>query len=236
VSATVSGGDRAAASGTTAAIVLAGGQSTRMGFDKMFADLDGEPVLARSVAAFESCSDVAIIVLVAAASSMDRVRLLVEQKGWAKVRAVVTGGTRRQDSVANGLGSIADSAVVAIHDGARPLVTTDTISTGIHLAREAGAAVPVVPIADTVKVVDSDGIVIRTLDRATLRAAQTPQVFQIHIIQAAHRTIRDEVTDDAAMAELCGATIISYPGDRRNLKITTPEDLEIARVLLRSGR
>jgi 2-C-methyl-D-erythritol 4-phosphate cytidylyltransferase len=234
VSASTPSNHRAVAGVKTAAIVLAGGQSSRMGFDKMFADLDGQPVLAHSIAVFESCSDVAIIVVVASVGSIDRVRSLVEQKGWSKVRAVVTGGDRRQDSVAAGLDRVPDSTIVAIHDGARPLVTAELISAGIRHATVAGGAVPVVPVADTIKVVDSDGAVLRTLDRTTLRAAQTPQVFRTEIIQAAHRAIHDEATDDATMVERIGATVIGYSGDRRNLKITTPEDLDIARALLRS--
>lgn len=217
---------------SAAAVIVAAGQSTRMGFDKLFADLAGRSVLARAIDVFEACPDVAIIVLVASVDSSERVAELVRLGEWQKVARVCIGGARRQDSVAAGLAEVGEAEIVAIHDGARPLVSARMIAEGIRLARERGAAVPLVPIVDTIKSIRTDDRIGETVDRSRLRAAQTPQVFRTALIREAHRRHAGEATDDAAMVECLGEPVFGFPGDRLNLKITTPEDLVIARSLL----
>jgi 2-C-methyl-D-erythritol 4-phosphate cytidylyltransferase len=121
---------------------------------------------------------------------------------------------------------------VAIHDGGRPLVRPGTIARGLEAARETGASVPVMPLVDTIKEVGSDGVVIQTLDRSRLWAAQTPQCFRYELILRAHEEITEDVTDDAAMMEKLGVPVKTYEGRRRNIKITTPDDLWMAEAWL----
>lgn len=217
-----------------AAIVLAAGLSSRMGFDKLAADLGGEPVLGRAIEAFDSCPAIDAIVVVASESAWTQVHELAARRNWAKLARVCRGGARRQDSVAAGLREVGDADVVAIHDGARALVRHHLIAEGVVLAREHGAAVPVVPLVDTIKLVAGEAIV-ETLDRSRLRAAQTPQTFRLELIRAAHAAVAEDATDDAAMVERLGHPVVAYPGESRNFKITTPDDLALARWLFERG-
>ncbi|HUS16549.1 MAG TPA: 2-C-methyl-D-erythritol 4-phosphate cytidylyltransferase [Chloroflexia bacterium] len=226
------------------AIVVAAGGSSRMGgVDKQFALLAGLPVLARTVAAFEAAPEVHAIVVVANVTTLDRVQALGAQSAWSKVVAVVPGGARRQDSADHGLAALeaaaaaqrADLDLVLVHDGARPLVAPDLITRGIAAARQHGAAIAAVPARDTIKVVEADGRITATPDRATLRQAQTPQVFRYALLAAAYQAARTQdlaVTDDAALLEALGIPVYTFDGDPRNLKITTPEDLLVAATLL----
>ena len=197
-----------------------------MGADKLRALLRGEPVLAHTLRAFELCPAVHAIVLVGPATL----------RRTPKVTQIVPGGARRQDSVRAGLEALDHTFdVVAVHDGARPLLSPDLIARGIVLAREHGAAVPVLPLFDTIKRVDSEGRVQETPSRAELRAAQTPQSFRLELLRRAHAASDEDATDDAQLVERLGHPVLTYPGDRRNIKITTPEDLLIAEALLRCG-
>jgi 2-C-methyl-D-erythritol 4-phosphate cytidylyltransferase len=119
-----------------------------------------------------------------------------------------------------------------VHDGARPLLTADLVARVLEGARATGAAIPVVPVADTIKRVDTDGRVIETVDRAALRAVQTPQAFEGALLRRAHAEVREDVTDDAAMVERLGGGVMTVPGDPANLKVTTPPDLVLARAWL----
>ena len=125
------------------------------------------------------------------------------------------GGERRQDSVRAGLEALGACDYVAVHDGARPLVTPELIERGLEAARETGAAAPAVPLADTVKEAGADGIVVRTLDRSRLWAVQTPQVFRYELLMRAHREVTADVTDDAAMVEALGEPVRLFEGARR---------------------
>lgn len=215
------------------AIIVAAGAGTRMGgVDKLFAPLAGRPVLAHSLDAFQRCPAVAHIVLVLAASTVPRGRAFVVEGGFSKVAAVCPGGPRRQDSVRLGLQALPSCPWVAVHDGARPLVTPELILRGLEAARRSGAAVPVVPLVDTIKEVSPRGHVLRTLDRGRLRAVQTPQIFRCDLLWRAHEEVTTDVTDDAAMVEALGLPVATFAGSRRNLKITEPEDLELARALM----
>lgn len=221
------------ASEEVVAIVAAAGRSQRMGGpDKLFAPLGGRPLLARTLAAFQDCPAVDRVVLVLATESLAQGRALAEEEGFSKVRTVCPGGRRRQDSVREGLEVLGSCAWVVVHDGARPLVTRRLIEEGLAAAQETGAAVCALPAQDTVKRVDAQGRVLRTLDRRRLWLIQTPQVFRYDLLRRAHQCSRHPATDDAALVERLGHRVLVYPGSPRNLKVTTPEDLALAEALL----
>jgi 2-C-methyl-D-erythritol 4-phosphate cytidylyltransferase len=220
------------------AIVVAAGAGLRMGgIDKLFADVGGMPLLARTLAAFEACPSVDQIILVASEANLDRCWKLVKSYGFKKVTELVPGGARRQDSVQQGLDQVKDSRWVLIHDGVRPFIDDAVIAAGIEAAREHGAAVAAVPVKDTIKVVNAEHLVRNTPRRETLWAAQTPQVFRIDVIRAAYRDAFGDVTDDAMLLERLGQPVKVYQGSYENIKITTPEDLDLAECILkRRGR
>jgi 2-C-methyl-D-erythritol 4-phosphate cytidylyltransferase len=213
------------------------------GADKLFANLAGRPLLARVLARFQESPLVERIVLVLSAANLERGRALAEEEGIDKLTAACEGGPRRQDSVRLGLEALGPCEWVLVHDGARPLVTTELIERGLAAARETGAAVAAVPVADTVKLAAPDGTVERTLDRGRLWAAQTPQVFRYDLLLRAHREVttdpstalRAGFTDDAAMLETLGLPVRLYEGSPANIKVTTPEDLRLAEALLEAG-
>jgi 2-C-methyl-D-erythritol 4-phosphate cytidylyltransferase len=203
------------------------------GPDKLFAPLGGRPLLAHTLAAFQDCPAIDRVVLVLAAESLAQGLALVDEEGFSKVRTVCPGGRRRQDSVREGLEVLGSCAWVVIHDGARPLVTPKLIEEGLAAAQETGAAVCALPAQDTVKRVDAQGRVLRTLDRRRLWLIQTPQVFRYDILRQAHQRSRRPATDDAALVERLGHRVQVYPGSSRNLKVTAPEDLALAEALLK---
>src|SRR5207245_2449734 len=218
---------------TFGAVIVAAGSGTRMeGLDKLFTHVAGRPLLAHTLAAFQDCWSVDRIVVVLSERNLERGREVLGDAGFAKVAGLCSGGPRRQDSVACGLKTLGPVDWVAVHDGGRPLVKPGMINRGLEAAQETGAAVPIVPLVDTVKEVALDGTVVQTLDRWHLRAAQTPQVFRYELLQRAHREIIDDVTDDAAMVEMLGVPVKTYEGRRRNIKITTPDDLYMAEAYL----
>lgn len=218
---------------TYGAIIVAAGSGTRMeGLDKLFTQVGGRPLLAHAVAAFEDCRTVDRIVVVLSEENLERGRTMLADQPFAKVSGVCSGGARRQDSVHCGLETLGEVDYVAVHDGGRPLVKPGMIARGLEAARGTGAAVPVVPLIDTIKEVADDKTVIRTLDRRHLWAAQTPQVFRYDMLMRAHREITADVTDDAAMVELLGIPVKTYEGRRRNIKITTPDDMAMAEAYL----
>jgi 2-C-methyl-D-erythritol 4-phosphate cytidylyltransferase len=218
---------------TVGAVIVAAGSGTRMrGADKLFTEVGGRPLLAHAIAAFQDCSAIDPIVLVLSHQNLDRGRDLIKRLTYAKVTAVVPGGARRQDSVRLGLEALGACEYVAVHDGGRPLVAPGLIGRGIEAVRETGAAVPAIPLADTVKEAGPDGIVLRTLDRSRLWAVQTPQVFLYELLLRAHREITADATDDASMVEALGEPVSIFEGSRTNLKVTTAEDLELVSALL----
>ena len=214
--------------------MLAAGSSRRMGGgDKLFAELGGRPVLWWSLRAFDGCDAVDDLVVVASERNRESAAALSAE--FEKVRAVVLGGAERQDSVASGLRALAGASIVAVHDGARPLVAGATIERGVELAQAQGAAVAGSAVADTIKEVDGGERVVRTPERARLRAAATPQVFRRELLVAAHqRAARDGVygTDDAGLVEHLGEAVLIYESAGANPKITRAEDLLIAEALL----
>lgn len=233
-----------------AAIIVAAGKSQRMGgADKQLRTIGGVPVLARTVAAFEACPDVGAIVLVLNPDNMAGAAEMGLEHGWQKVRAMVPGGERRQDSVSAGLAAVMRLGSederyewVAVHDGARPLVTPGLISRGLEAAQEFGAAIAALSATDTVKTVDASHTITGTPDRSNLWLAQTPQVFRTSLLAGAYDSLAQdgsnaaEATDCARMVELTGRPVKVYEGERTNIKITTPLDLLVAEAILRGHK
>lgn len=216
------------------AVVVAAGTASRMGgIDKMMEPLAGVPVILRTVRVFQECDAIREIVIVTREDLILPITNLVH--GIEKVRAVVAGGDSRQESVNLGLNALSEKVkLVAIHDGARPLVTTQLIDKIVRAADTYGAAAPFIPVKDTIKEVKG-GVVVKTPDRKSLMAAQTPQVFDFDILRGAMKHAREtgaEVTDDCSAVELMGMSVKVMVGDEQNLKITTPMDLRIAEILL----
>ena len=219
------------------ALIVAAGSSQRMGFDKLFADLAGRPVVAWSVAAFQACPDVDDILLVTRPEKAADFRSVAEREGWTKLRAILPGGAQRHESVWNGLQAIPSDPArfVAVHDGARPLVTPDMISRCLALAREEGAACCAAPISDTLKRADANGHISGSVDRLNLWAMQTPQTFRHDLLLTAYRQVIDAgllVTDETSALERIDKPVALLNSGDFNLKITYPQDLELARHLL----
>jgi 2-C-methyl-D-erythritol 4-phosphate cytidylyltransferase / 2-C-methyl-D-erythritol 2,4-cyclodiphosphate synthase len=219
------------------AIVVAAGKSERMGgVEKIFAPIDGKPLLYYAVEAFQRSPAVNCIVLVLAKDKVKCGLDLAQKYRWTKVSAICAGGARRQDSVNKGLRQLGKVGWVMIHDGARPCVTQDIIERGLDAAKETGAAIPAMLAADTIKVVSTNSYVKDTPPRDKLWAVQTPQVFRFDIISEAHRKAKSNVTDDAAMVESLGHKVKVFKGSYTNIKVTTPEDLIIAEAVIKSKK
>jgi 2-C-methyl-D-erythritol 4-phosphate cytidylyltransferase len=216
-------------------IVVAAGRSVRMGgTDKMFAPLAGRPLLAWTLRAFKNCDGIDRVVLVVAPGALDRARALVQEWRFTNVADIVAGGAERRDSVRAGLDVAVGAAIVAVHDGARPLVTPDLIAQGVALARQSGAAICAVPSRDTVKQAEGDPPLVRsTIDRASAWLAQTPQCFERELLLRAHEQPPSDATDDASLVEALGQGVRLYEGAFWNMKVTTPDDITVAEALLR---
>ena len=218
------------------AVIVAAGRSERMGkVNKLWALLPSkngreEPLLAHTLTSFQKSRKISQGVLVVAEDAFTDGELLVRENGFQKF-SVVAGGGRRQDSVLAGLEALKDCEWVVIHDGARPLVTVNLIEHGLEEALETGASCCGVPVPDTVKEAAA-GRVVRTVDRSRLWLAQTPQIFRYDLLLDAHKRASGDMTDDAALVEALGVEVRLYAGSRTNIKVTTPEDLEIVRRLL----
>jgi len=215
------------------AVIVAAGQATRFGGqDKLLVELAGRPVLAWSLAAFEAAASAGRIVVVTSAERMAAVEKLGATWAPTKFAGVVEGGARRRDSVEAGVRE-ARSRYVAIHDGARPLVTPELIDRVVAAAERGHGAIAAVPVTDTIKVV-ANGVIVEHPDRSRLWAAQTPQVVLRQAwLDAAAASDNDE-TDDAAMLARLGLECLVVEASAANLKITRPLDLEIAAAIIRS--
>ena len=215
------------------AVIVAAGSASRMGGkDKIMESLGGEPLILKTVKAFQRCDAVSEIVIVTREDLLSKIMGLV--RNMSKVKAVVVGGKDRVESVCLGLNALSsDVKLAAIHDGARPLVTWQLIDRVVRAAHAYGSAAPGIPVKDTVKVV-AGGVVKNTPDRKTLQAIQTPQVFDFDLLRGALKQAREsgaEITDDCSAVERLGMSVKIVEGDERNLKVTTPMDLEIVRLL-----
>jgi 2-C-methyl-D-erythritol 4-phosphate cytidylyltransferase len=215
-------------------VIVAAGTSQRMeSINKLFVPLGGKPLLAWSVDICQRCNLVQQIVLVLNDKDLTRGRKLKKERGWSKV-TLCSGGARRQDSVREGLRRIRDCDLVMIHDGARPFLTLNLIEEGLEIVGETGAAVAAVPVKDTIKLATDGRLVGETLQRDKLWAAQTPQIFSFDMIIRAYKNLPAEVTDDATAVERLGHKVKLYMGDYRNIKVTTTEDLALARIIAKS--
>ena len=219
------------------AVIVAAGTASRMaGIDKVMAELDGEPMILRTVRTFQNCDAIKEIVVVTRQDLIVPIMSLCA--GVSKVKAVIAGGSSRPESVNAGLNALSDKVkLAAIHDGARPLITNEVIDRTVRAAHTYGAAAPAIPVKDTIKVVGG-GIVSATPDRATLKAIQTPQVFDLDLLRGALKKARTDgitITDDCSAVERLGMQVRLVEGDERNIKITTPLDLKIAQLLLEEG-
>lgn len=216
------------------AVILAGGSGSRMGADrnKVLLPLDGKSVIRRSVRAFASLAEE--LVLVARKEDMAAMASEMAQEGLRVT--LVAGGASRQESVWNGLQALPEACdMVMIHDGARCLIDRDTICRCMEAAERNGTGVAAVAVTDTIKAVTPEGLVSGTPDRATLRAVQTPQAFRRELIVQAHRQAQQDGflgTDDASLVEHLGQAVQLVEGNRRNLKLTTPEDMRMAEAFL----
>ncbi len=216
------------------AVIVAAGSASRMGgIDKVMAALKGEPMIVRTVRAFQNCDAIKEIIIVTREDLIRPISGLCSKMD--KVKAVVVGGSSRQESVGLGLNALSsDIQLAAIHDGARPLITDAVIDRTVRAAHSYGAAAPAIPVKDTIKVVKS-GLVMATPDRANLRAVQTPQVFDFDLLRGALKKAEEEnanLTDDCSAVERMGFCVKIVEGDERNIKVTTPMDLKIAEMLL----
>ncbi len=219
-------------------VIVAAGTGSRMNtaVRKQFLQLKDKPILVHAVEVFEGMPEVSEIVIVTGSSDINRVEQYISMYHWHKIKAIVPGGSDRQQSVYYGLQAVSsETEWVLIHDGVRPFVTPEAALRCLEGAASTGAAVLAVPVKDTIKQINDAGQIVATLERTSLRAIQTPQAFRRSLILEAHRTAMEQgwqATDDAALAEMMGHAVVAVDGDYRNIKITTPEDLAVAEQLL----
>lgn len=216
------------------AVIVAAGTASRMGgIDKVMAKLRGEPMIVHTVRAFQLCDAIREIVIVTRPDLMQEIMGLCRE--FDKVTAVVAGGSSRPESVHNGLNALSKKVkLVAIQDGARPLISYQVIDRTVRAADTYGAAAPAVPVKDTIKVANG-GVVVATPDRSRLQAVQTPQIFDVDLLRGALKKAKDdgaEITDDCSAVERIGMKVKLVAGDERNIKVTTPMDLKIAEMLM----
>ncbi len=221
------------------AIIVAAGKAERMGSgtDKAFLSLGPRPVVAWSLMAFEKNTDVDSIILVVRRDQVTAAKAVARMFGISKLRKIVPGGARRQDSVQAGLKELdSDTRIVVVHDGARPCVPQEVISDVIKFARRGGASVTGQRIRDTVKVVEKGVTISQTVDRARYWTVQTPQAFPVSMLRKAYAAVAaegKEVFDEAQAVEGIGEQVKICESDKPNIKITTPEDLQIAAAILK---
>ena len=221
-----------------AALVPAAGKSERMGgMDKLTAQLGGIPVLERTLLALDGASLVDEVVVAVSPERLEELAALCARVGVKKPLRVVEGGASRAQSVLLAALAASDRCeLLAVHDGARPLILPEQVDEMVRLGRQTYAVAPALPVTDTVKVADTAGLVQSTPDRRTLFAVQTPQVFQANILKAALQSAIEagaELTDDCSAVERLGKEVYLAPGWRENIKITTASDLTLAEALLR---
>ena len=217
-------------------LIVAGGRGARMGSEqpKQFLSLAGRPILMHTIEAFDRWDNTSELLLVLPADQRDTWQQLCEAHAFRRPHRVVSGGATRFHSVLNGLRALpTTSGLIAVHDGVRPLVSPSVIAACFATAEAYGAAIPVLPMIESVRQVDADGRS-HPIDREQLRIVQTPQVFRADILRAAYlRPYDPRFTDDASVVEASGVPIHLVPGNRENIKLTTPMDLALAEVLMK---
>lgn len=223
-------------------IIVAGGRGTRFGgpLPKQFLELAGRPVLMRTIEAFSSAGISGLeIVVVLPPDQHGLWRDLCRRHGFAVPHVVASGGASRFESVRNGLrmAQAPDGGVIAVHDGVRPLASQAMIGRVMQAARLSGAAIPVVPVTDSVRCLDGDGGSSHTVPRSQLRAVQTPQAFSAALLRRAYCVgPSDAFTDDASVVEASGHAVTLVDGEPTNIKITHPADIAVAEMLMGNGR
>ncbi|GAA0380757.1 2-C-methyl-D-erythritol 4-phosphate cytidylyltransferase [Bacillus horti] len=224
-----------------AAVICAAGQGKRMGLgrNKQFLELKGKPLLIHTLERWKSFSFIDELVVVVGAAEVGEVQELIQAYQLNHVSQVVAGGAERQDSVYQGLLALKETSpnVVLIHDGARPFIREKHVAELIEAVKEREAAVVAVPVKDTIKRVDDQQHITETLKRDELWAMQTPQGFSYSLILEAHETALEQrvlATDDAALVELLGHQVSVVQGDELNIKLTTPQDIQLAAFILSS--
>ena len=223
------------------AIVLAAGQGKRMGtkVQKQYLEIDGKPGLYYSLRAFEDSPIIDDIVLVVGEGQKEYCeKEILAKYGFGKVKKIVPGGTERYHSVWNGLKEISDEGYVFIHDGARPFINEEILNRVYKDVKECKACVVGMPVKDTIKLADAEGFVDQTPERSLVWMIQTPQVFETSLVKKAYGLLMEQeniqVTDDAMVVEkMLGYKVKLVQGSYENIKITTPEDLEIASIFVR---
>jgi len=221
------------------AIIVSAGKGQRFmeGRKKQYFSLRGKPILAHTLDQFDTCPLIRSILLVVGQEDQDYcLKEIIEKFKYRKISQITPGGKRRQDSVKNGLDALSShSEIIIIHDGVRPFVTKEMIEDSIRAAVRFGAAIIAMPVKDTIKMAHTDGTVLKTLDRETLYQTQTPQAFQAALIREAYSKAMENNfvgTDDASLVERLGKKVHILPGSYTNIKITTPEDLMLANLIL----
>jgi 2-C-methyl-D-erythritol 4-phosphate cytidylyltransferase len=219
------------------AIIVAAGSSQRMGFDKLFATIAGEPVIAHAIRAFDEAVSVSEIIVVVRKDRQDEMRKIRRDTGFKKLGSIVPGGERRQDSVRAGLDTIhSEARYVAVHDAARPLITPTQIERAFERCCACRAVALAQPVSDTLKRADADLLVIDSVDRHQLYAMQTPQIFERQLLEDAYRVVYAQnisVTDEVSAVEQLDQKIALVLNDEFNFKITYPRDLRVAEFILR---
>lgn len=219
----------------TYAVIVAGGQGTRMGYaiPKQFLELDGKPILYHTIKAFREAIDDIQIILVLPEQQISMTQMVLQAFEERMDITIVAGGASRFHSVQNGLKDLPNDAIIFVHDGVRPLLSKELILRCYNQAIEKGSAIPALPATDSMRQVQGDKST--PLDRANIRLMQTPQTFQASILlQAMKQTFQENFTDEATVVEAFGHEVYLCDGERNNIKITTPEDLIIAEALLKS--
>ncbi len=222
---------------STSVIIPAAGFGERMGaaIGKQFLSLAGKPIIVHTIEQFQRSAAIDEIVIAAREESFATLRTIIDGFGLTKVRPLVKGGVRRQDSVANALAALDTGCdIVLVHDAVRPFISQETIAQAVDAARFFGAAIVAVRAKDTIKQAGTDGRVERTLDRSFLWNVQTPQAFQLSVLRDAYaRAASDGVaaTDDSSLVERIGIAPVIVEGSYDNIKITTPEDLLLGELL-----
>lgn len=222
----------------TTAIILAAGKSTRMGdgIDKAFLSLVNKPVVAWSLIAFERSPEIDRIILVVRKDQLIGAKAVVKMFGISKLDKIVAGGSKRQESVQAGLAACdLDTRYVVVHDGARPCVTSELVSEVVKAVKRNDAVTVGRPVIDTLKSCAKGTVVTETVSREKLWAVQTPQAFQLRSLRDAYKKLdpKVEVTDDCQAVEMAGGTVKIVESLKPNIKVTTPEDLQLVSLLLK---
>ena len=223
---------------TCSAVIVAAGNAQRMGADKVMLELGCMPVLARTLLAFQNCDKIDEIIVVTRMEKVEEVASLCKKYGVTKAGKVIRGGKTRMESALAGVSEVRSNAkLIAIHDGARPFVTDEVIRRTVDAAAAYMSAVPVIRSTDTLKTIDEDGLIIGSVDREHTVRVQTPQVFNADLIKGAlTKAVSDglTLTDDCSAIEIMGIKTHTVDGDEDNIKLTTPRDIQLGELILKT--